>query len=667
MATRRVAHDFTKRQLTATAADVACELREIEAEYRERVAGIRAHAGKPTFETTFKKLAEADGIASYRSVTCVLPSLVSGCPESRKASSGAKGSLGKMWLEAYACPVLYQKLKDAQTADGNAGRDEQDLRLVELVLQKFEASGAGIADDSTRKAYVCKAARIRELAGSMEQNINEDTTAALFSREELRGLPDSFIDALTQKVGEGGEKLFEASVKAPVRMPIMKQADLAETRKKMQYVAGTACAVENGPILNELLETRRTAAKLLGFETHADFALSTKTARTTKAAMDFCIDISDRMKAKLAAETDELRRENGGQPVESWDVGYLCSRLRKKDGVDEEALKEFFPLEPTLHKIFAIYEDLLGLKVTREASLPTWHEEVMRFAVADAATGELAGWLYMDLFPREGKFGHQMIFPLAPCFDGCSPACCYMGNLARAESADQGVLMRATEVRTMFHELGHAMHCLCTRTKYSMLSWAWPMVPWPGGVEQDFLEVPSTMFEQWMLEPEVLTKVSSPKKDGSTIPTETLAALKADAKRLKVSESLATYYAMSVADLNMHTCRENTIDARRIYADALTKIRGLSPQEGTHPAASWYHVAIGYDAGYYGYGWAECYAQDLFESFRRNGLFDEATGRRLREAVLEPCAAKPAARMLTDFLQREPTKQAYLTALGIQA
>merc|ERR1712228_832946 len=170
------------------------------------------------------------------------------------------------------------------------------------------------------------------------------------------------------------------------------------------------------------------------------------------------------------------------------------------------------------------------------------------------------GHLYLDQFPRDGKFGHQMIVPLAPSFVDtatgarCVPACANISNLPRP-IGDKPALLRYQEMHTLFHEFGHAMHCLCTRTKYSILSWAWPMVPWPGGVEQDFLEVPSMALEKFANERSVLTRLAkhysgdpkAPDIEESTI--QTIMAL----DRWMTGTYQSRYFAMSLTDLLLHS------------------------------------------------------------------------------------------------------------------
>ena len=657
--------DFTKRNLSGSAEFVRKEFSEIESAYREAVGALLSSSSSsatPSFDSTFGALAGADGEAAFRSISCVIPSLISPCKEARTASAEAKKRLAAMWAETYSSVELYNLLRASQEVHGG---DAQKQRLIASTLQKFEFSGAALSG-AARDEFLTHFPNISKKASEFEQNINEDVTTVALDEAELEGCTDSFIASLPKD----DEGRCVASIKAPVRVPIMQGAIRSETRKKMYIAACHSCKDVNGPVLEELLEARHKAAVALGFKNHAASILRFKTARTEETAVAFCEGMLSKLRPQFEAQRAEvLEAKKADIPdatvVDPWDLSFYIERVRKeRRGIDSEQLKKYFPLRATLNNVLDIYSNLLGLSFEEDTTLPRWDEEVLAYRVLDdKAGGALKGYLYFDLFPREGKFGHQMILPLAPTFDGCLPACCYMGNLSRPEAGSEA-LLRITEVRTLFHELGHMMHAVCTDARYSALSWAWPMVPWPGGVEQDFLEVPSTMFEQWMLEPEVVQRVCS-EVDGEKISKETILKLKQTSRELSIVEHLTRYYAMSLADLRLHSGAEGAANPVDIFSATMLEHLDYAPPKGSHFVASWYHVAIGYDAGYYGYGWAEVYAQDLFSAFREKGLFNAEAGAVLRAEVLAPCARRTAPDMLRSYLGREPSQDAYLREFGI--
>ena len=257
----------------------------------------------------------------------------------------------------------------------------------------------------------------------------------------------------------------------------------------------------------------------------------------------------------------------------------------------------------------------------------------------------------------------------------CVPACVNISNLPRPQG-DKPALLRFAEMQTLFHELGHAMHCLCAATRYGLLSWAWPMVPWPGGVEQDFLELPSMALEKFASEPALLSRVVrhySGRPDAPVLGEDVIGRLKA-LQRWMVGTGQSRYFAMALFDLIAHSGAPpyafgggTGLSARELFARLQQEHTGLPPIPGTHPCASWYHLVIGYDAGYYGYGWSDVFAADVFEAMLRSpsGLLSAETGARLRDEILGPCATRSGGDMVKAFLGREPTADAWCRRNGI--
>ena len=261
-------------------------------------------------------------------------------------------------------------------------------------------------------------------------------------------------------------------------------------------------------------------------------------------------------------------------------------------------------------------------------------------------------------------------------------------------------------MKMLFHELGHAMHCLCTTTNFSVLSWAWPMVPWPGGVEQDFLEVPSMALEKFACEPSLLSKVANhfsanthaapPVLDTDTIDkikslehtqslehthvappmldTDTISKIKS-LERWMVGIAQTRYFSMALFDLLVHSSAppysfngEDGLSIQQLFRRVSEHYNHLAMQEDAHPCASWYHLVIGYDAGYYGYGWSDVYAADVFAAMAnaQDDLVSPANGQRLRDEILGPCSTRPGMEMLKNFLGREPNADAWCERKGIK-
>jgi len=307
-----------------------------------------------------------------------------------------------------------------------------------------------------------------------------------------------------------------------------------------------------------------------------------------------------------------------------------------------------------------------------------WHIDVECYVVrskksaSTSDSSDILGYFYLDLFPRPGKYSHQCVYPLRPsyhCGDSrVRPACANIGNLTPNKEGKPSMLP-FSQVVTFFHEFGHVMHCVLTKSKHSIQAWAWSAVPWPGGVEQDFLEVPSMMLENFVWQPEILRRLSK-SKEGFPLPEATIDAL-CRSRFVMDSYSTTKYLSMSLYDIKVHSGSEpflykgNEYDAVSLYDAMVTNNTGVASIPGAFPVASWFHLMMGYDAGYYSYIWSEAFAADLFSEFEKmeTGIVDNELGERYRDAILSPCAMYDGETMLRSFLGRQPSKDAFVNRM----
>lgn len=635
------------------------------------------------FDATFGALSRADGIAAATSSQCTIPALVSTDPGVREVSAAAKRRLAAAFDMAYARADIYRVLA-ASWARGGSSRSDEQTRIASRQKLRFEKNGLALdASDQARVAEL--RAKLTDLQARFEQNINEDVSTVALASAELQGLPDAFVTGLPE---EGGLRVL--SLKAPTYVPVMQLATRPETRRKVHAAYGARCAESNGPILEAMSTTRHSIAIALGYPSHAHLVLSDKMASGPDAVHTFLDGIYSKLSPQAQSELQALqalkdadREATSPGKLEEWDSAYYSQRLKLQLGVDDETIRSYFPLPRVIRETLGIYQHLLGLQFTRMRAAhgaQLWHEDAelyeCREAGGEAGGGALVGHFYLDLYSRDGKFGHQMVVPLRPGIelaDGSSitPACAILGNLSKGSSTEPS-LLRFREVETFFHEFGHVMHAICTKSKHSQLAWAWPIVPWPGGVEMDFLEVPSMCFQEWVYSSEALQRLSGHVDDASRkLPSETVQTL-LRMKTLNVGLQNQKYHAMCKYDMAIHTHAPpydmgdgcEAADIHELWHRLMEKYGSFTPIRAVRPAASWYHMAIGYDASYYGYLWAEVFARDLYEAFEKGGgVLDARLGRKFRKAILEPGASVDGARMLEAFLGRPPSDEPYLRAV----
>jgi len=594
-----------------------------------------------------------DAVAVGSAEVC-LPALVATDAAARDAGAAAKRSIIDAFGNCYGRKALYDAIKASETSDALLAR-ARDKHVA-----RFEANGLALADASARDQVSKLKLELGQECAAMEQTINGDASTVALTRDELAGVPEAFVDALPTD----GDKLV-VSLKAPTLTPVLQHAKSSAARRKA-YIAVTSRCPENAKRLSRFVGLRAQIAGLLGFASHAEGTLKGNMASTPAEVNAFL----DRVITKLKSRRDEdyasllaLKQQEvpGATSLDPWDTSYFGRQIRASKGIDEEALKPHFPASEVVPAaVKTIGEDLFGFVVRGpldDAQL--WHEDCELYSV-ETAEGVVTGHVALDLKSRDGKFGHQMVVPLRPALVGGAPnVCAVLGNMGDADGR-----LRFREVETLLHELGHVFHALAGAPKPSILGWAWPMVPWPGGVEMDMLEVPSMLTQQFVYSPSVLEKIARPHADtGAPLPGATIEAL-AENRHLLAGLGNARYVAQCRYDLAMHSLTPgDDADACALWPPIYEATAGFTEAPSTHFASTWYHMCIGYDAGYYSYLWSEVNAVDAYLQF--GDRLDADAGRRFRECVLEPGAAAGGAAMMEAFLGRPFREDAYFERLGV--
>lgn len=541
---------------------------------------------------------------------------------------------------------VYRALQKAPKKDGI------DAEFVRLSSGQFEDSGVALpAPKRARAKQILD--KLTELDQQFNKNIRDAGTRVAFTEAELKGVPAS----VWEKAKRDDQGRILLGVDYPSYVPVMRSAESGETRQRMWLAKTNEGGQTNLDLLAQIVTLRGEYAKLFGFDNYVDFNLRRQMAKNGANATRFLDSVTGAVNARENAELQELRAAKAQHvgtavdqtKVERWDATFYSERVKRdKFSVDQNAFRPYFPPQASLEFALHVIEKMMGVKYTRIDN-KLWHDEAQTYVVSDAApdgkVGQPIAQLYVDLYPRDGKYNHAAVWPLRGSATRVkrTPAAALVVNFDR-----NGLTL--DEVETLLHELGHAVHVDLSKTRYASTAGTTVM--------HDFVEAPSQMLEDWVYDKNVLKLMQDVCATCKPVPDAMVEQAKA-AKHYGKGMLFGRQHLYASYDLTLHQ------QAKPEPLPLWAKMEGATPLgyvPGTMFPAGFAHIAGGYGAGYYGYLWSLVVAMDLRTAFEADKL-DTAVGKRYREQVLGQGAQKPAPELVKDFLGRESNSQAFFEYL----
>ncbi|XP_008222033.1 PREDICTED: probable thimet oligopeptidase [Prunus mume] len=608
---------------------------------------------KVTYMNVISPLAELEAQQFPLVQSCVFPKMVTTSDDVHKASAEAERRIDTHLLACSKREDVYRVVK-AFAARGEWVNAEAK-NYTQALMRDFERNGLNLTLTKREEMQRVRI-QIDELSLQYIQNLTEDSTFLLFAETELAGLPPEFLKSL-DKVTDGK---FKVTLKSHHVGAVLELCEVGTTRRMVAVAYGKRCGEVNLSILEDLVQLRHKFARLLGYSSYADCAVDLRMAKTPSKVFEFLEDISnsltDSATMELSMLKDLKRKEEGDHPFGIEDLLYYVKKAEAQQfNVDFGALKQYFPVNLVLSGVFKIVQDLFGLRFEEMTDAEVWHSDVCVYSVFDLSSGELLGHFYLDMYKREGKYNHTCVVALqngALSSNGSRqiPVVLMIAQLQKDVSGHPA-LLRFSEVVDLFHEFGHVVQHICNRASFARFSGL--------GFDQDFVEVPALVLENWCYESFTLKLISGFHQDiTKPIKDEMCKAIKrwrCSFSALKMRQEIL----YSLFDQIIHSA-EN-VDIVELFKHLHPRILlGLPMLEDVNPASRFPCSAIGHEAACYSRIWSEVFAADIFASKFHDSYLNQYVGMQFRNKVLAPGGAKEPIEVLTSFLGREPSTQAFI-------
>jgi peptidyl-dipeptidase Dcp len=640
-------------------------------EQKNEIKTIINNSDEPTFENTIKKL-EYSGqlLQKVRSVFGALNS--ANTNDSLQAINRELSPIASKHNDDISLnDTLFQRVKSVYENKEKFNLTEEEKKVLEDTYKDFVRSGAALSPDDKDKLRKINE-ELSILSVKFGQNLLAETNGfklVIDKKEDLSGLPEGVINqaaAMAKSLKIDGKWVFTLQV--PSMTPFLQYSDRRDLREKLftaYFMKGdNDNETDNKAIIANIAKLRVERAKLLGYNSHADFVLERTMAKTPEKVFSFLSQVwaaaTPVANAEAAAQQEMINKEGGKFKLAPWDWWYYTEKIKKaKYDLDDELTRPYFKIDNVMEGMFYVANRLYGLSFTKRTDIPKYHPDVNTFEVT--RDGKHVGILMIDNYPRPSKRGGawcgafrgqrrdingKMIYPIVTMVTNSTPP-----------TADKPSLLTSEEASTLFHEFGHALAGLLSNKTY------------PGGsLPRDFVELPSQIMEHWVLEPEVLKVYAKHYQTGEIIPSDLVEKLEKSGK-FNTGFQTVEYLAASLLDMEYHSLKEPVdLDIRDFEKKAMDKY-GLIPEIKPRYRSTYFnHIwAGGYSAGYYGYIWCEILDADAFQAFKETGdIFNKEIASRFEKEILSRGGTRDPLDMYIAFRGKEPGIDALLINRGLK-
>jgi peptidyl-dipeptidase Dcp len=628
------------------------------ADNRAEIDAIATNTAAPTFDNTIAALERGgQDLSRVSNLFFVLAGADTG--EALEAvEREVSPLLARHGNALYLNRALYARIDDLYSRRGSLGLTAEQARVLDRYHTRFRRAGAALDQPAQDRL-----AAINELA-------DEKSWSLVLEEGDLAGLPEfarANARAAAQERGHPGKYVITLGrSSAETFLQFSARRDLREKLFQAWIKRGeNGGPTDNRAIIAEMVALRAERARLLGFASFADYRLDDQMAKTPANAKALLENVWGRARAKAQAERDALQamiaEEGGNFGLAAWDWRYYAEKLRKaRYDLDEAEIKPYFQLDRLIEAAFETAQRLFGLAF-RPVSVPLYHADARAWEVTDAS-GRHVGLFIGDYFARSSKHSGAWMTSLRDqekLMGDIRPVILNVCNFSKP-AAGEPALLSFEDARTLFHEFGHALHGLLSDVTYPLLAGT--------SVSNDFVELPSQLYEHWLEVPEILSKYARHCKTGEAMPKALLDRLLAT-RTFNQGFATVEYTVCALLDLDIHALPDSAgLDVGEFERRDLARIAMPAEIAMRHRLPHFQHLFSGghYASAYYSYMWSEVLDADAFEAFKETGnVFDPATARRLREFIYSAGNLRDPAEAYKAFRGRLPTVDALLKKRGL--
>jgi oligopeptidase A len=655
---------------------------ELLSRNRALMAQLLVEVSAPTWENFVQPFEDANEQLSRAWGQVGHLNMVMNSPELRDVYNANLPKVTQYYAELSQNLALFEAYKTLRESDAYATLNAAQQKILANELRDFRLGGAELPQ-AQKARFMAIQEELSALCSKFSDNLLDATNAfscLITNENELSGIPEderqvaaeACLELAEKSTVEAGKTGWLFTLKAPSYGPLMQYADNRALREKMYRAYATRAsefetdvALDNTPLMLQILQLREEEAQMLGFANYAELSLASKMADTPQQVATFLLELAQRAKLFAIKDLAELREFAASQlgltELQSWDVGYASEKLRQQRyAFSDQDVKQYFPEDAVLAGLFGLVEKLFGLRI-QASSAPLWHDTVRFFDIVDAKN-QLIGQFYLDLYARASKRGGAWMddaITRRRTQDGIQLPVAYLNCNFAAPIGGRPALFTHDEVNTLFHEFGHGLHHLLTLVEELGVSGI-------NGVEWDAVELPSQFMENFCWEWDVLQGMTRHSENGQPLPRDLYDKMIA-AKNFQSGLQTLRQIEFSLFDLRLHSefdAQKQTV--QQLLDDVRSEVAVLIPPSFNRFQNSFSHIfAGGYAAGYYSYKWAEVLSADAYSLFEENGVLDVATGSHFRAEILAVGGSRNAMDSFKAFRGREPKIDALLRHNGL--